>query len=228
MTLTTAPAQSPSVFSSLPARHPLVSYFLIAFGFSWLMFLPGPLIYYGVISLSDDVVRLLAIAGLLGPILSGFIMTALTEGRPRHSALAPPNGVLARWDSMVRVRSRWAPSNHGACHFHPARCLGVVRHFRRAILLGLSACIHLYGSHRRTALRGTRLDRLRAASLAAIMWSFDRRPNPRQSVGSVAFAWIPNPLPGRDGYTSERYSPRLRRVRPGPNGSAPNHHLGRQ
>jgi hypothetical protein len=36
--------------------------------------------------------------------------------------------------------------------------------------------------HRRTALRGTRLDRLRAASLTAIMWSFDRRPNPRQSV----------------------------------------------
>lgn len=46
------------------------------------MFLPGPLMYYGVISLSDDVIRLLAIAGLLGPILSGFIMTAVTEGRP--------------------------------------------------------------------------------------------------------------------------------------------------
>jgi uncharacterized protein len=60
----------------------LVSYFLIAFGFSWLMFLPGPLMYYGVISLSDDVVRLLAIAGLLGPILSGCIMIALTEERP--------------------------------------------------------------------------------------------------------------------------------------------------
>jgi membrane protease YdiL (CAAX protease family) len=60
----------------------LVSYFLVAFGFSWLMFLPGPLMYYGVISLSNDVIRLLAIAGLLGPILSGFIMTAVTEGRP--------------------------------------------------------------------------------------------------------------------------------------------------
>ena len=79
--LTTAPAQSPSVLSSLPARHPLVSYFLIAFGFSWLMFLPGPLMYYGVISLSDDVVRLLAIAGLFGPILSGFLLIAATRGR---------------------------------------------------------------------------------------------------------------------------------------------------
>jgi membrane protease YdiL (CAAX protease family) len=80
--LTTAPAQLPFVLSSWPARRPLVSYFLIAFGFSWLMFLPGPLTYYGVISLSDDLVRLFAIAGLLGPILSGFIMTAVTEGRP--------------------------------------------------------------------------------------------------------------------------------------------------
>src|SRR5437868_15176495 len=46
------------------------------------MFLPGPLVYYGIINLRDDVIRLLAIAGLLGPILSGFIMTAVTEGRP--------------------------------------------------------------------------------------------------------------------------------------------------
>jgi hypothetical protein len=54
---------------------------LIAFGFSWLMFLPGSLIYYGVISLSDDVVRLLAIAGLFGPILSGSLLIAATRGR---------------------------------------------------------------------------------------------------------------------------------------------------
>ena len=80
--MATTPAQSRSVLSSLPARHPSISYFLLAFGFSWLMFLPGPLLYYGVISLSDDAVRSLAIAGLLGPILSGFIMTAVTEGRP--------------------------------------------------------------------------------------------------------------------------------------------------
>jgi uncharacterized protein len=84
----------------LLARHPLVSYFLIAFGFSWLMFLPGPLMYYGVISLRDDAVRSLAIAGLLGPILSGFIMTALTEGRP---------GIARLLRRMVcwRVAIRW-------------------------------------------------------------------------------------------------------------------------
>jgi membrane protease YdiL (CAAX protease family) len=78
----------------------LISYFLLAFGFSWLMFLPGPLMYYGVISLSDDAVRSLAIAGLLGPILSGFIMTAVTEGRP---------GIARLLRRMVcwRVGIRW-------------------------------------------------------------------------------------------------------------------------
>jgi membrane protease YdiL (CAAX protease family) len=62
------------------ARHPLVFYFLIAFVFSWLMYLPALLTYYEVLSLSPQLVGLLAIAGLLGPVLSGFFMTALTEG----------------------------------------------------------------------------------------------------------------------------------------------------
>lgn len=64
------------------------------------MFLPGPLMYYGVISLSDDVIRLLAIAGLLGPILSGFIMTAVTKGLP---------GIVRLLRRMVcwRVGIRW-------------------------------------------------------------------------------------------------------------------------
>src|SRR5919112_5903337 len=73
------PASSPE--ESLLARHPLTFYFLIAFSFSWLMFLPGVLTYFGVLNLSDSVVGLLGITGLLGPILSGFIMTAVTEGR---------------------------------------------------------------------------------------------------------------------------------------------------
>jgi hypothetical protein len=49
------------------ARHPLVFYFLIAFVFSWLTFLPGPLTYYGVLSLSPQLLGYLAIAVLLGP-----------------------------------------------------------------------------------------------------------------------------------------------------------------
>jgi CAAX protease family protein len=100
MTSTSAPAQPSAVLSSLPARHPLMFYFLIAFGFSWLMFLPGLLMYYGVISLRPDVVRLIAIAGLLGPILSGFIMTALTEDGPGMARLLRR---IMRW----RVGLRW-------------------------------------------------------------------------------------------------------------------------
>jgi membrane protease YdiL (CAAX protease family) len=64
------------------------------------MFLPGLLVYYDVISLSDDVVRSFAIAGLLGPILSGFILTALTEGGPGIARLLRR---MVRW----RVQLRW-------------------------------------------------------------------------------------------------------------------------
>jgi membrane protease YdiL (CAAX protease family) len=98
--LITAPAQPASVLNRLLARHPLVFYFVFAFGFSWLMFLPGLLMYYGVLSLSPYVVRCLAIAGLLGPILSGFIMTAVTEGRPGISCLLRR---IVRW----RVGLQW-------------------------------------------------------------------------------------------------------------------------
>jgi CAAX protease family protein len=98
--LTTAPAQPGSAPQSLLARHPLVSYFLIAFVFSWLMFLPGLLTYYGVLSLSPQIVRSLAIAGLLGPTLSGLIMTAVTEGRTGIGQLLRR---IVRW----RVGLRW-------------------------------------------------------------------------------------------------------------------------
>jgi membrane protease YdiL (CAAX protease family) len=64
----------------LLARHPLVFYFLIAFAFSWLMFLPPVLTYYGVLNVAPSVFGVLGIVGLLGPSLSGLIMTAATEG----------------------------------------------------------------------------------------------------------------------------------------------------
>ena len=82
MTTATPPVQAASPDKGLLARHPLISFFLIAFVFSWLMFLPGPLTYFGVLNLSDSVLLVLGITGLLGPILSGFIMTAVTEGGP--------------------------------------------------------------------------------------------------------------------------------------------------
>jgi membrane protease YdiL (CAAX protease family) len=81
MSVDNASIQSASSQRSVLARYPLVFYFLIAFSFSWLMFLPGVLTYYGVLNISDSLVSVLGITGLLGPILSGFVMTAVTEGR---------------------------------------------------------------------------------------------------------------------------------------------------
>jgi membrane protease YdiL (CAAX protease family) len=95
--MSTADSASQSVTSpqeGLLARHPLTFYFLIAFAFSWLIFLPIVLTYFGVLNLSDSLVGVLGISGLLGPILSGFIMTALTEGREG----------IARW---LRRIVRW-------------------------------------------------------------------------------------------------------------------------
>jgi uncharacterized protein len=94
-----APAQ-PTRRPSVLVRHPLVSYFLIAFVFSWLMFLPALLTYYGVLSLSDQLVGYLAIAGLFGPILSGFVMSAATEG-------GAGVGDLLRRIVLWRVGLRW-------------------------------------------------------------------------------------------------------------------------
>jgi uncharacterized protein len=101
MSTASSPAQSARRQSVL-ARHPLVFYFLIAFVFSWLTFLPGPLTYYGVPSLSPQLLGYLAIAGLLGPVLSGFVMSAATEG-------AAGVGDLLRRIVRWRVGIWWYP-----------------------------------------------------------------------------------------------------------------------
>jgi uncharacterized protein len=78
--MSTVPSPPVSARQGLLARHPLTSYFVITFAFSWLAFLPGVLTYYGVLSVAPSVIGVLGIVGLLGPVLSGFAMTALTEG----------------------------------------------------------------------------------------------------------------------------------------------------
>lgn len=98
--MSTAPAQPASVANRLPACRALVCYFLLTFVFSWLMFLPGLLMYYGVLSLSPQAVRSFAIAGLLGPVLSAFIMTSVIEGWPGISRLLRR---IVRW----RVGLQW-------------------------------------------------------------------------------------------------------------------------
>src|SRR5918912_1857215 len=72
--------------AGLLARHPLISFFVMAFAFSWIVWSPWVLSEDGAgllpYKLSDAAAGLLnAAAILLGPTLSGFIMTGITEGR---------------------------------------------------------------------------------------------------------------------------------------------------
>jgi hypothetical protein len=52
VTVDSASEQPATIHEGLLVRHPLIFYFLIAFAFSWLMFLPGVLTYYGVLNVS--------------------------------------------------------------------------------------------------------------------------------------------------------------------------------
>jgi uncharacterized protein len=58
------------------------------------------LTYFGILNLSDSLVGVLGITGLLGPILSGFIMTAVSEGR---EGIGRWLGRIVRW----RVGFQW-------------------------------------------------------------------------------------------------------------------------
>jgi membrane protease YdiL (CAAX protease family) len=64
-------------------RHPLVCYFVMAYSFSWLAWLPYVLSQDGLGLLPVHLTQLGSLPGAyLGPLLSGFLMTAATEGKP--------------------------------------------------------------------------------------------------------------------------------------------------
>src|SRR5919112_896079 len=67
----------------LLARHPLISFFVMAFAFSWIAWSPWVLSEEGVGLLPYPVSALpwIPLGIFLGPTLSGFIMTGITEGR---------------------------------------------------------------------------------------------------------------------------------------------------
>jgi uncharacterized protein len=103
--MTTAPAQPASARQGLLARHPLVSFFVMAYAFSWIVWSPWVLGEDGAKllppGLSVPTSGLLLAAGILaGPTLSAFIMTATTEGRAGVRRLL---GRLVLW----RVGIRW-------------------------------------------------------------------------------------------------------------------------
>jgi uncharacterized protein len=103
--MTSAPAQPASVRQGLLARHPLVSFFFMAYAFSWVVWAPWVLGEDGAgllpINISQTASGYLnATAILAGPTLSAFIMTATTEGREGVRRL------LARY-VLWRVGLRW-------------------------------------------------------------------------------------------------------------------------
>jgi uncharacterized protein len=80
------PAAPRRGIKALLARHPLVSYFVMAYAFTWLAaFMPLVLSEDGAGLLSYrwplGLYATIAIASFVGPFLSAFIMTGITEGR---------------------------------------------------------------------------------------------------------------------------------------------------
>jgi uncharacterized protein len=102
--MTTAPAQPASSRQGLLARHPLLFYVLIAYGGTWIVWLPFLLSAdgLGLMSFSSPL-PLIVIGGLgtfTGPAVGAFVMTGVTEGRA---------GVRRLLRKMVlwRVGLRW-------------------------------------------------------------------------------------------------------------------------
>ena len=85
-----ASVQPASPQGGLLARHPLISFFVMAFAFSWIAWSPWYLSEEGVGLLPYPVsaVPWLALGIFLGPTLSGFIMRGATKGRA--GALSAP------------------------------------------------------------------------------------------------------------------------------------------
>ncbi len=92
--------------TSLLARHPLVSYFTLAYAIAWLLWLPLVLSKGGGIGLlpftTDSTVGgitwFIIVIGALGPAFAAVIMTGVTEGRA---------GVGLLFRRIVRVRVGW-------------------------------------------------------------------------------------------------------------------------
>jgi membrane protease YdiL (CAAX protease family) len=85
MSVGEAPVQAAPTRTGLLARHPLVSFFVMAYAFTWIAWSPWVLSEEGVgllpFRLSDAASGLLNAAAIfLGPTLSALIMTGVTEG----------------------------------------------------------------------------------------------------------------------------------------------------
>lgn len=103
--ITTEPTYSPSDRPGFLARHPLTSFFVMAYAFTWIVWSPWVFGQDGAGWLQVRVDRKLsgflnAAAILAGPTLAGFVMTWVTEGR------AGVGRLLARF-VLWRVEAGW-------------------------------------------------------------------------------------------------------------------------
>ncbi|HEY0754159.1 MAG TPA: CPBP family intramembrane glutamic endopeptidase [Ktedonobacteraceae bacterium] len=74
---------APGSLRSFMQRYPLICYFVMAYGFSWLAWLPYVFSQSGLGLLPVTLSQAAVLPGAyLGPLLSGFLMTAAVEGRP--------------------------------------------------------------------------------------------------------------------------------------------------
>src|SRR5215207_7880328 len=84
MTAANPPVQAASPYKGLLTRHPLL-FFIIAYAGSWLVWMPVVLSEgdgVGLLPFSSPLLKivLMPAGGYLGPVLSAFIMTGMTEG----------------------------------------------------------------------------------------------------------------------------------------------------
>jgi uncharacterized protein len=103
-TAATAAQQQGAARKGLLARHPLVSFFVIAYAFSWFVWVPLALSQHGAgVQLFRSPIGVSAavtLASFVGPFLSAFIMSGITEGRAGM-------GRLLRQLVLWRVRPGW-------------------------------------------------------------------------------------------------------------------------
>jgi uncharacterized protein len=103
--VSTVPRQSASSRPGLLARHPLVSFFVMAYAFTWIVWSPWVLGEDGAgllpVRIDPQLVGFLNAAAILaGPTLAAFVMTRVTEGT------AGVRRLLARF-VLWRVGVRW-------------------------------------------------------------------------------------------------------------------------
>jgi hypothetical protein len=175
---------------ALLIRYSLVFYFIIAYAFSWLAEMPlvlsedgaGLLSYRSPLGLYATI----TIATFVGPFLSAFIMTGITEGRLGMSGLLCQ---LAQW----RVSLKWylfaligLPAIMVlSVIFLPGALASFQGLAGLAPLPMLGLFVHIFFLGRTTGRRAW-VARICAAALATAVWSVGRESDPRTHLGVLA------------------------------------------